>query len=357
MESSDAVLILHGRLEDRLKSLGLTPKQIEALTGDDLDPLVRSSFDIVRDTETLPLTAAIKQYLDLIEKNVTPRTWQLYEKQLKLFSEWAGRIQVTDIDRRLSSRYINECMIPKGLAPNTNINNVAALTAFFSWLIDNSLYEKANPFAGKGKTLKGSKQGNHFIANRAWTSDELKALFENTSRHRKGTVKYKAGIAARIALFSGMRQNEVCSIKLTDVNFEEGFIAIPKAKNENSVRQVPIHADIEPLIRDLVETSSDDFLIEGLPTGTRDKKRGHSLGNRFTDVKKEVFPNSAKNELTFHGLRSTFITAMEQAGIPQSTAHLIDGHARQSLSYGLYSKGPGLQTLADAMSKVRIQIG
>jgi len=55
-------------------------------------------------------------------------------------------------------------------------------------------------------------------------------------------------------------------------------------------------------------------------------------------------------------LRSTFITAMEQAGIPESTAKLIDGHARQSLSYGLYSKGPLLESFWEAVDRVEIAI-
>ena len=354
LDTDTAAEILSDRLEERLKALGRTPAEIEALSADDIDPLVRESFRIVRGVAYMPLGTAIEQYLDIIEKDVTNRTWQQKKKQLDLFAEWAGRVNIESIDRRLTSRYINECMVLKGLAPNTNINNVAVLTAFFNWLIDNGLYDHANPFARKGKSLKGSKKGTSFIANRAWTKEELEKLFKALDKQREGTVKHKAGIAARISLFSGMRQEEVCVMKCEAVNLKDNFLAVDDPKNPNSVRQVPIHADIRPLIGDLVESSTDGYLIDGLPAGTRDQKRGHSLGNRFSDVKSELFPESAPRELTFHGLRSTFITAMERAGIPESTAKLIDGHARQSLSYGLYSKGLDLDGLAEAMSKVKL---
>lgn len=141
------------------------------------------------------------------------------------------------------------------------------------------------------------------------------------------------------------------------MNLEDGFMTVSDAKNENSIQQVPIHGDISGLVEGLVEESTDGYFIDGLPAGTRDKKRGHSLGNRFSDVKSELFPDSRPRERTFHGLRSTFNTVMEQAGIPQSTAQSIDEHARQSLSYGLYSKGPGLDALRESIECVEIALG
>ena len=46
--------------------------------------------------------------------------------------------------------------------------------------------------------------------------------------------------------------------------------------------------------------------------------------------------------------------ACEIAGVPLTTAELLVGHARQSLSYGLYSKSPGLEVLREAMDKVKL---
>ena len=326
------------------------------MTAEDVGPGIRESFRMLRDPDYLPLSAAIKQYLDMIEKDVIPRTWDQKKKQLDLFSEWAGDISVNAVNRRLASRYIKECMLPKNLAPNTNKNNVAILSAFFAALIEDDLFEHDNPFTRHGKKLRGPRKGSDFIPNRAWTSEELGKLFEEFEKQRKGTVKWKAGVAARIALYSGMRQEEICGLTTEAVKLEDGFMAVGDPKNPNSVRQVPIHPDIKDLVTELVEASADGYLIDGLPAGTRDKKRGHSLGNRFSDVKAELFPKAKPRELTFHGLRSTFITAMEKAGIPESTAKLIDGHARQSLSYGLYSKGLELDALAEAMGRISIEL-
>ena len=49
-----------------------------------------------------------------------------------------------------------------------------------------------------------------------------------------------------------------------------------------------------------------------------------------------------------HGLRPTFTQTREAAGVPESTFKLLVGHA-QSLTFGLYSKGPGLEQLIAAV--------
>lgn len=352
-DDGTATEILHSEIERVLALHGRSPADIEAMTADDF-AAPRESLKIVTETSALPLSAAIKLYLDDIEADVIGRTWDQKKRQLELFAKWTGQIQVDQIDRRLATRYITESLKPQDLAPNYSKNIVAMLRAFMQWMIDGALYEKANPFAGHGKSLKGSKRGSSVIKNRAWTGPELSALFDAFDALPEDGVKHKAGLAARIALYSGMRQNEVCSLKTEDVNFEDAYMAIPEAKNQNSIRQVPIHTEIADLLRELCETSEDGYVIPGLPSGTRDGKRNHSLGNRFGDVKRDLFPKAAKNEMTFHGLRSTFITAMEQAGVPTSTANLIVGHARQNLSYGLYSRGPTLDKLQDAMASVAI---
>lgn len=354
-DDGSAAVILQTEIEAALKAHGRTDSEIEAMTAEDLAPL-RETFKIVSNTDELPLSAAIKLYLDAIESDVIPRTWDQKKRQLELFADWSGQVLVTQVDRRLASRYILEILKPNGFSVNYSKNIVAMLRAFFQWLIDAALYEKTNPFSGHGKSLRGSKKGSTVVKNRAWTSEELGKLFQAFDELPRDGVKYKAGIAARIALYSGMRQAEVCGLKVDDVNLDDGFMAITDAKNESSIRQVPIHPEIATLLAELCDSSEDGYVIPGLPSGTRDGKRNHSLGNRFGDVKRNLFPNAGKNELTFHGLRSTFITAMEKAGIPESTAKLIDGHARQNLSYGLYSKGPGLEALRDAISRVAISL-
>ncbi len=42
---------------------------------------------------------------------------------------------------------------------------------------------------------------------------------------------------------------------------------------------------------------------------------------------------------------------MEQAGISETTTKLLIGHARESITYGLYSPGSDMKKLSKAVSK------
>ena len=82
LDTDTAKEALHTELEDKLRDFGLSEKQINELTASDIRPALKAPFRMLSDTDYLPLKAAIKQYLDLVENDVTPRTWQQKEKQL-----------------------------------------------------------------------------------------------------------------------------------------------------------------------------------------------------------------------------------------------------------------------------------
>jgi integrase len=164
--------------------------------------------------------------------------------------------------------------------------------------------------------------------------------------------KLKPGTAllplACIAAYSGMRIEEIAAMK-TEHLTEDAF-RVMEAKNENSVRYVPIHASLKSLVGKLASTSNDGYLISGLLPGGADDKRSHYASRYFGNfLRTNGFTDKT---LTFHSLRRSFAQRCEQAEIPESTAQLLTGHARQSLTYGLYSPGPEFPTLKAAVQKV-----
>ncbi len=54
----------------------------------------------------------------------------------------------------------------------------------------------------------------------------------------------------------------------------------------------------------------------------------------------------------FHSLRKNFSTALENAGIPESTAQQIVGHKKQSMIYRLYGYIVDLDVLAEAVQNI-----
>lgn len=80
----------------------------------------------------------------------------------------------------------------------------------------------------------------------------------------------------------------------------------------------------------------------------------HVISKRFTTILRA--PNGADiqdKNVVFHCLRKNMSTALEAAGVPESTAQQIVGHEKTSLTYGLYSDGVPMDVLEKEMSKVK----
>ena len=92
------------------------------------------------------------------------------------------------------------------------------------------------------------------------------------------------------------------------------------------------------------------YIFEGLKSGGPDNKRSWNVSKAFGHYTTKL--KLGEQRRVFHDLRKTFIEVMEAVEVPESTTKLIVGHARQSMTYGLYSKGQRVQ-LREAIDKLR----
>ena len=82
-----------------------------------------------------------------------------------------------------------------------------------------------------------------------------------------------------------MRKRELCSIRIDDVNFEEGFLLIRKTKTLKSGFRIPITDRLKTFLRYLIERSSGPYLLTGKHSfsgkynPSRIEKRLNSLGS------------------------------------------------------------------------------
>ena len=208
----------------------------------------------------------------------------------------------------------------------------------------------------RGISWSSSKRGSKRMKPRMWTRDELKTLFKTIPEGPKYYLKEMAAIA----LYTGMRQNEIAELEIRDIDLNRKVIEIGEGKTESSVRQVPIHTKLLPTLKSLW-TTSDGYLFPTLKPAGRDKKRGHEPSKRFGYYRNQTFPETVhkindfghkRSEVNFHSFRRSFINACEQAGIPEATTKQIVGHAKSSLTYGTYSKGVDMKLLREAIEKV-----
>ena len=155
-----------------------------------------------------------------------------------------------------------------------------------------------------------------------------------------------------IAMYTGARIEEICSLLCKDIDLKEESITIVDAKTEAGERTIPIHPNIKDRIEKLIEDSTDDYLLSGL-TKNKYGDRANALGQRFGRLKTR---QKFSSRYVFHSIRKTFTTILENAGIGENLAADIVGHEKPRITYGLYSGGASLEVMREAIKKISYDI-
>ncbi|MES9868082.1 MAG: DUF6538 domain-containing protein [Sedimenticola sp.] len=305
---------------------------------------------IIQGEKVSMLSDCIDAHIEEIKSRVIPQTVNARKRRLKQFKDKVKDMAIGALTRRQVGAYVSEVLIPLDRSVKTKQDTLADLKAFGSWCVERG-YLESNPFAGQKitDTKRGTIEKTQ-AKRRAWTDTELKQLME--SLPEKGVLRP----VTLIGMYSGMRLNEICELEVGNIFADEPvpYFDLVEGKTESSIRRVPIHSEILPLVKTLVEKSRDNYLISGLKPGGENKRRGQSVSKRFGyHVRKHV---TEDKRLVFHSLRKSFLEKLEDAGVPINIAESIVGHRRQSMSYGLYSQGVSLQKLATSVRKVKYRI-
>ncbi len=303
------------------------------------DAQIGAAVKLATKGNILLASQVLEDYLSEIKTRIRPRTEETKRRILEAFIKWAGDVEMPDINKQTAGRYVTSVLMRQGKAVKTTKNTILHLSAFFSWAEARGMIE-LNPFAGLSKTVRESSRGTT-EGRRPWTRAELKTLFEKVA---DDDLRALAGIA----LYSGMRIEEICKLRTDDV--QQGVIRVTEGKSSAAIREVPVHPVIAPMLRRLRDQSKDGYIIPGLKESGRDKLRSIAIGKRFGRRIRAI--GITDPGAVFHTLRNTFSQALETAGVPESTAKLIIGHERESLTYGLYSHGVPLQVLRQAVELV-----
>ena len=287
------------------------------------------------------LSTAISDYLKETGPRVRVGTINEKRRQLTEFYDWLkGDCSVSEVTKKMAGRYVAEVLLTKGHAPKTVKDTLSNLSAFFVWLEGRGEVD-VNPWRGMSRTVKASTRGN-VAKRRPWRDEELLKLV--TSLPTESVLIPLTILGA----YTGMRIDEIANMKLDNVSADA--FAVTAGKTQASVRNIPQHPVIRPMVARLMATARDGYLLPGLLSGGADAKRGHLVSKQFgSTIRSLGFTDKA---LTFHTLRNSFMTRCEAAGVPESTTKLLVGHSRQSLTYGLYSPGIEFEKLAAAVASI-----
>ncbi len=355
MTSEQASDIMSDLQETHLKALG-TSKDDPFVPEHQVSRLV-SAHRYATDMDYSPLSGYIDRYLAERKPVVVASTYATKDRTLNGFKDWLkDDPDSNEINRKITGRYVTDVLVGNGKAPKTNTDTITCLSSFWNWMIRRGTYDHPNPWTGLGQTITGSTRGKK-LQLRRWTDGELATLFQDIP----SGAKYYLREVCAVAVYTGMRLAEIADLEVTDIDLEAETIHVSEGKTQSSVRDVPIHSKLLPVIVQLIDGRAEGYLFATLkPTGS-DLSRGHEVSKRFGYWRDHAFPDTLhvindkghkRSEVNFHSFRRAFINACELAGIPEPTTKQIVGHSRSSMSYGTYSKGVDLKLLREAIEKV-----
>jgi integrase len=281
-----------------------------------------------------------------------------HKLRVRAFVEVCGDLLLTAITRATASDWLDKI----GAERSNRTRNAYAMT--MALVIETARrrgrYQGENPFDG----MKAQASGESY---QAFTEAELATLFRALPREVK-PAKHSPETAlpwvALIAAYTGMRLEEIAQLAAKDIREQQAngatitVIDIHNGgnnalKNKASARLIPVHSELvrAGLLRYVAALPKGGLLFPGL---VRRESKGGKIGARLGELfRKRLLALGLKRDgLCFHSFRHTVASKLEQAGVAQTDAARVLGHAIEGMSYGVYSSGPGLKRLAAVVEEI-----
>lgn len=157
----------------------------------------------------------------------------------------------------------------------------------------------------------------------------------------------ESNLGVLITMYTGLRIGELCALKWSDIDFENGIVRVSKAlqrvsdklgkgktkiaitspKSKNSVRDIPVPTFILDMLK-REKKSSELYIL----SGTSKPMEPRTMQNRF----KTVLKNCGIRNANFHLLRHTYATVCIESGFDAKTVSELLGHSNVNITLNRY---------------------
>lgn len=272
--------------------------------------------DFVRDREIV--SATLKDYLARNPMR-SATTAANYTTTVRLWTDVHGDRALHDVTRREALDWLNT--VSKGKARETIRRYATVMSHLWLWLYRAEDDRPRNPFEDLSQA--SDERGRATESYGFFTDDELKRAFDAVKADDELRPIFL------ISIYTGFRLSECLTAVRQKLGGEECFVVVG-GKSRNSARALPVHAKLAGI---------------NPPAGVE----ASALSVRFGRLMRDIKMPKGK---TFHSLRKSFTTALEQQGCPEAIAARLLGHAPLSITYGIYSKGRDVAELKEWVDKV-----
>lgn len=252
----------------------------------------------------------------------------------------------------------------KRISATTVKRHQTALQSIFDHAFNQRLID-SNPFKGRILTdaeVKRWKKSEARIERTGW-GDAIYALLGSevfrSPLTDEGEPLYWAPL---IAMYAGLRLEEICQLRVRDFGTDEGvpFVAIQNElgsqslKTINSLRRIPLHRALIDLgLPDLVEKRRDQGMSRLFPDMNRSKSKGTLSAIMSKRFGYYIRSRGIKDEgLDFHALRTEFLVRLTRARVPDHVRKGLMGHEQTDVTHANYFRaGETMSSLKDYIDR------
>ena len=344
--SDDHSIVLGNLLEGKLDKL-YGSKEADAILhsddpqweGQEPNSLAKKNFieaHKLTDQSYSPLSLVSKKFLAEESKSLKNSSYRRKQTHIEHFITWTSNRDITKINKKIVGEYVTSIIQNNNPASATISNTVSNVGSFFRWA-EGRGYIEYNPFSN----LKLPKRNKGSQNRKPWSDENIMTFLKSE------LIGVNEFIATCVSLYSGMRLDEICNIQKTVIN--DNCFKVLEGKTKASRRKIPIHPVLKPLVERFLDSKEEVYLIKGIKRGGYDNKRSWNFQKKLGRLRKKI---GIPEGVVFHTLRNTFVTRMENLGIPRNHISQIMGHEDSNMALDIYSAGLAIEPLVKSMKKL-----
>lgn len=180
----------------------------------------------------------------------------------------------------------------------------------------------------------------------AFSEEEMSALWKNVD-----ALEYVDAVL--IQCYSGWRPQELCLLRIENINWEEKIFLGGMKTDAGEERIVPIHSKIEPLVRRRYDEAvglKSQFLFNWHKNGQPPSPLNYA---RYSREYRNIIGTLGLNENHRpHDPRVQFVTMAKKSSVDEYALKRMIGHAIQDLTEKIYTKRDA-EWLQDEIEKIK----
>lgn len=226
--------------------------------------------------------------------------------------------------RSIRSKQLKDCIMNSEAPYQTKFKMKSVLNIIFDYAIESGLLDK-NPARAFGLSIDDEEKKT--IDHIAFTDEELDILWSRKDEYFVSVILYQC--------YSGWRPQELCNIKLEDVDLENIIVTGGMKTAAGTNRRVPIHHKLVETVKKIKEQA----ILRGSEYLICDPDGSHLTYDKYNKRFHKVMQSAEfTTQHRPHDPRKTFITMAKRANVNEYAIKRMVGHAISDITEGVYTE-------------------